>query len=38
MFCQKYPIKVEDKVVVYMKDLKYEDGIMYMPLYMTVCL
>ena len=38
LFLQKYPIKVEDKVIIYTKDLKYEDGILYLPLYMTMCL
>ncbi len=38
MFCEKYPVKVEDKFIIYTKDLRYEDGILYMPIYMTVCL
>lgn len=38
LFLQKYPIKMEDKVIIYTKDLKYEDGILYLPLYMTMCL
>ena len=37
-FAKKYPIKVEDKYIIYTKDLNYEDGIVYMPLYMTMCL
>ena len=38
LFLQKYPIKMEDKIIIYTKDLKYEDGILYLPLYMTMCL
>ena len=32
---EKYPIKVEDRFIIYTKDLKQEDGINYIPLYMT---
>ena len=35
---KKYPIKMQDKYIIYTKDLKFEDGILYMPLYMTMCL
>lgn len=38
MFIKKYPIKVEDKYIFYTKDLKYDDGILYLPLYMVMCL
>lgn len=38
MFIEKYPIKVEDKYIFYTKDLKYDDGILYLPLYMAMCL
>lgn len=38
MFKQKYPIKVEAQYIIYTKDLRYEDGILYLPLYMTMCL
>ncbi len=38
MFEKKYPIKMEDKYIIYTKDIRYEDGIMYIPLYMTMCL
>lgn len=38
MFEKKYPIKVEDKYIIYTKDVQYEEGIMYIPLYMTMCL
>lgn len=37
-FIKKYPIKVEDRFIIYTKDLKYEDGIMYIPVYMTMCI
>lgn len=32
---KKYPIKVENRYIIYTKDLKYEDGITYIPIYMT---
>lgn len=35
---QKYPIKMEDRYIIYGKDLKYEDGVTYIPFYMTMCL
>ena len=35
-FIEKYPIKVEDRFIIYTKDFKYEDGITYIPLYMTM--
>ncbi len=35
---QKYQLKMEDRYIVYTKDLKYEDGIMYIPIYMTMFL
>ena len=31
----KYQIKMEDRYIIYTKDLKYEDGITYIPIYMT---
>ena len=34
-FIKKYPIKVEDRYIVYTKDLRYEDGITYIPVYMA---
>ncbi len=33
---KKYPIKVEDKYIIYTKDVKFEDGIYYIPIYMTM--
>lgn len=35
---QKYQLKMEDRYIIYTKDLKYEDGIMYIPIYMTMFL
>lgn len=37
-FVKKYPVKVQDRYIIYTKDFKYEDGIMYTPVYMTICL
>lgn len=28
----------EDKYIIYGKDVKFEEGIMYLPFYMTMCL
>lgn len=38
LFAKKYPIKLEDKYIIYIKDLQFEDGILYLPIYMTCCL
>ena len=35
---KKYPIKLQDKYIIYTKDLKFEDEILYIPIYMTMCL
>ena len=32
---KKYQLKMEDRFIIYTKDLKYEDGISYIPIYMT---
>ena len=32
---QKYRLKMEDRYIIYTKDLKLEDGITYIPVYMT---
>ena len=32
---QKYQLKCEHRFIIYTKDLKYQDGILYLPLYMT---
>lgn len=33
---KKYPIKLEDRYIIYTKDLKFEDQIPYLPVYMTM--
>ena len=33
---KKYQMKMQDKYIVYTKDLKYQYEIMYIPLYMTM--
>ena len=35
-FGKKYQLKMQDRYIIYTKDLKYEDGIMYIPIYMTM--
>lgn len=35
---EKYQMKVKDKYIIYTKDLQYADGILYLPLYMTMLL
>lgn len=37
-FIKKYPIKIDERFIIYSKDIKYEDGITYIPFYMTICL
>lgn len=37
-FAEKYPVKLEDKYILYSKDLRFEDGITYLPFYMACCL
>jgi len=37
-FARKYPIKMEDRFVIYSKDLQFENGITYIPFYMAMCL
>ena len=32
----KYQLKMEDRYIIYTKDLKYQDGILYLPIYMTM--
>ena len=34
-FIEKYPIKVQDRYIIYTKDLKFSNGITYIPAYMT---
>jgi hypothetical protein len=38
LLAEKYPIKLQDKYIIYTKDLKFENGICYIPVYMTICL
>lgn len=33
---KKYQLKVGERYIIYTKDLKFEDGIMYIPIYMTM--
>ena len=35
VFIEKYPIKVQERYIVYTKDLKFLDGITYIPAYMA---
>lgn len=35
---KKYQLKMEERYIIYTKDLKYEDGITYIPVYMTMFL
>ena len=35
---KKYQLKMEDRYVIYTKDLKYQNGITYLPVYMTMLL
>lgn len=34
-FINRYPIKLEDRFIIYGKDLKFEDGITFIPFYMA---
>lgn len=34
--CEKYPIKVQDKYIIYTKDLQFSEGIYCIPIYMTM--
>ncbi|HJA67280.1 AAA+ family ATPase [Lachnoclostridium sp. An169] len=33
---EKYQMKMEERYIIYTKDLKYQDGILYIPAYMTM--
>lgn len=33
---EKYQLKMEERYIIYTKDLKYQDGILYIPAYMTM--
>lgn len=37
-FKEKYQLKLNDRYIVYTKDLAYEDEILYLPIYMTILL
>jgi predicted AAA+ superfamily ATPase len=37
-FKQKYQLKMNDRFIIYTKDLAFEDGVLYIPIYMTVCI
>lgn len=37
-FIEKYKLRNEEKYIIYSKDLKYENGILYLPFYMAICL
>ena len=37
-FIKKYPLKIQERYIIYTKDLKQEDDILYIPIYMTGCL
>lgn len=37
-FVRKYPVKVGERYILYSKDLKFEDEVMYLPFYMAICL
>ena len=33
---KKYQLKMQDSYIIYTKDLRYEDEILYVPIYMTM--
>jgi predicted AAA+ superfamily ATPase len=35
---KKYQLKMEDRYILYTKDLRFEDGITYIPVYMAMML
>ena len=37
-FIKKYQLKVNERYIIYTKDLSQEDNVMYIPIYMTMCL
>lgn len=37
-FKEKYQLKMNERYIIYSKDLAFEDNILYMPIYMTMCL
>ena len=34
-FAEKYHLKMEERYIIYTKDLKFEEGVTYIPIYMT---
>ena len=38
VFCDKYSDRIMNKYLIYTKDLKTENGVMYTPVYMTMFL
>lgn len=38
VFFEKYNVKCPDRYIIYTKDLKKEEGVTYIPIYMTMCL
>lgn len=37
-FKEKYQLKMNERYIIYTKDLQYKDEIMFIPVYMTMCL
>ena len=37
-FLKKYPVRVPERYILYTKDLRKQDGITFIPLYMAMCL
>ncbi len=37
-FKDKYQVKMNDRYIIYTKDLAFEDGVLYIPVYMTMFL
>ena len=35
---EKYTTKMNDRYIIYTKDLVFEDGVLYMPIYMAMFL
>ena len=35
-FKEKYQLKMNDRFIIYTKDLAFEDGVLYIPIYMTM--
>ena len=37
-FKEKYQLKINEQYIIYTKDLDYKENVMYIPIYMTMCL